>query len=63
MAGYYLQHYGIEGQKWGVRRFENEDGTLTEAGKQRYNKNSSNPDYTEKQRFTEKAENDVLIVA
>mgnify|MGYP007013868244 CR=1 FL=1 len=32
-----LSHYGITGQKWGVRRFENEDGTLTEAGKIRYN--------------------------
>ena len=32
-----LYHHGIKGQKWGVRRFENADGTLTEAGKQRYN--------------------------
>lgn len=34
-----LKHYGILGQKWGVRRFENEDGTLTEEGKRRYYKN------------------------
>ena len=34
----YLQHYGIRGQHWGVRRFQNEDGTLTEAGKDRYYK-------------------------
>lgn len=32
----YLCHSGIKGQKWGVRRFQNEDGTLTEEGKQRY---------------------------
>ncbi len=32
----YLSHHGIIGQKWGVRRFQNEDGTLTEAGKDRY---------------------------
>lgn len=32
----YLIHHGIKGQKWGVRRFENEDGTLTAAGKKRY---------------------------
>lgn len=31
-----LQHYGIPGQKWGRRRFQYEDGTLTEAGKRRY---------------------------
>lgn len=32
----YLMHHGILGQKWGVRRFRNEDGTLTNAGKKRY---------------------------
>lgn len=37
----YLAHYGIFGQKWGVRRYQNEDGTLTEEGKQRYNKPES----------------------
>jgi len=31
-----LYHHGIKGQKWGVRRFQNPDGTLTEAGKKRY---------------------------
>ena len=31
-----LYHHGIKGQKWGVRRFENPDGTLTAAGKARY---------------------------
>lgn len=30
-----LQHHGIKGQKWGVRRYRNEDGTLTPAGKKR----------------------------
>lgn len=28
-------HYGIKGMKWGVRRYQNEDGTLTPAGKKR----------------------------
>lgn len=32
----YLMHYGIKGQKWGVRRFQNDDGTLTAEGKARY---------------------------
>ena len=31
-----LQHHGIKGQKWGVRRFQNKDGSLTPAGKKRY---------------------------
>ena len=31
----YLIHYGIEGQKWGVKRFQNEDGTYTTEGLQR----------------------------
>lgn len=33
----YLEHHGILGQKWGVRRFENAAGRLTAAGKSRYN--------------------------
>ena len=32
----YLEHHGILGQKWGVRRFENAQGHLTAAGKKRY---------------------------
>ena len=32
---YELYHHGILGQKWGVRRYQNADGTLTEAGKKR----------------------------
>ena len=31
-----LYHHGIKGQKWGVRRFTNEDGSLTPAGEERY---------------------------
>lgn len=34
-----LYHYGIKGQKWGVRRYQYTDGSLTPAGKKRYNSN------------------------
>lgn len=36
-----LYHHGIKGQKWGVRRYQNEDGTLTPEGKKRYAKESA----------------------
>lgn len=44
-----IKHFGIEGMKWGVRRYQNEDGTLTPAGKARYNAN-----YSEQQRTRDK---------
>jgi len=34
----YLQHHGVQKQKWGIRRFQNEDGGLTPAGKEHYRK-------------------------
>ena len=35
MTDEYLEHHGIKGQKWGIRRFQNPDGTRTAAGKKR----------------------------
>lgn len=32
----FFAHHGIKGQKWGMRRFQNADGSLTEDGKKRY---------------------------
>lgn len=31
-----LMHYGVKGQKWGIRRYQNKDGSYTAAGKKRY---------------------------
>lgn len=39
-----LYHWGIKGQKWGVRRYQNEDGTLTESGRARYNSDLTEKD-------------------
>ena len=33
-----LRHHGIRGQQWGIRRYQNKDGSLTKAGQKRYNK-------------------------
>lgn len=32
----FLRHYGILGMKWGIRRYQNPDGSLTEKGRARY---------------------------
>lgn len=36
-----LAHYGIKGQRWGVRRFQDESGSLTAAGKERYGRGTA----------------------
>ena len=37
---YELYHWGIKGMKWGIRRFQNKDGSLTPAGRKRYSDGS-----------------------
>ena len=36
-----LQHHGVKGMKWGIRRFQKKDGSLTDAGKKRYRNDMS----------------------
>lgn len=33
-----LYHHGVKGQRWGIRRYQNKDGSLTAAGKKRYDR-------------------------
>lgn len=41
-----LMHWGIKGQKWGIRRYQNPDGTLTEEGKKHYGRLTADYNYT-----------------
>lgn len=47
-----LYHHGIKGQRWGVRRFQNKDGSLTPRGRKRYSDDADNK--TEKESESKK---------
>lgn len=49
-----LYHWGIKGQRWGVRRYQNPDGSLTPAGKKRYQRTLSD-DAKEAQKLRNKS--------
>lgn len=64
-----LSHFGIKGQKWGIRRYQNEDGTLTSAGRRRYkrgevmdasNKNDSDVTRTVKNDYNKLSDSEFL---
>ena len=42
-----LSHHGTKGMRWGVRRYQNKDGSLTAAGKKRYGNSHSDADGAE----------------
>lgn len=50
MENYSLEHHGIKGMRWGIRRFQRRDGTLTAEGKKRYGDEDDKPEesYEEK---------------
>lgn len=52
----FLAHYGIKGQKWGIRRYQNADGTLTEAGKAHMEKKDDDWANKHSAKITEKAQ-------
>ena len=50
-----LCHHGIKGQKWGIRRYQNPDGSLTKAGAKRYaDEDSQSDDYKTAQAISKK---------
>lgn len=55
-----LYHYGIKGQKWGIRRYQNKDGTLTEAGIKHYGEHGA--DYLSARKAYRKASRRARVV-
>lgn len=51
-----MAHYGVRGMKWGRRRYQNKDGSLTPAGRERYS-NDSNEAYNLKKKGVNKLTN------
>lgn len=59
----YIQHYGILGMRWGIRRFQDKSGRLTSAGKKRYDDDPSNgkPGSSSKTTKTDKEVGDSFV--
>lgn len=62
----YLMHYGVKGMHWGIRRYQNPDGTLTEEGKRRHHlgTDEANQEYLrEKEKIEKRTNRNVGIAA
>lgn len=57
---YELYHYGVKGQKWGVRRYQRNDGSLTPEGKMRYNNSDTSVTKKVKRDFNELSNQDFV---
>lgn len=61
MYEYELYHHGIKGQKWGVRRYQNADGSLTSAGKRRYDVENARSDLKKERVKLREAQNAATV--